>query len=147
MRKVQCTLMYNMHHTVYIINWMIFTEKWWKELTLKKLFALSSSIRLMMGETMYEPFIMCVSTQCQCELKGNFLPYIHPHIWYYWRVRRDPHGFCLGLALIELVLNTLRNWPDKRIFTKLKLCFRQVCQVQALNKQKTWGRLLHTTWL
>ena len=57
-----------------------------------------------------------------------------PTCIYQLRVSSGPHIFCLGLALVELVKNTWTidtHFYYLAMFTKL---FRQVKQVQALNK-------------
>ena len=53
---------------------------------------------------------------------------------YQLRVSRGPHIFCLGLALIELVKHTWWTFTHFYYLAKFTKRFRQVQQVQALNK-------------
>ena len=57
---------------------------------------------------------------------------------YQLRVSRGPHNFCLGLALVKLVKNTLRTWTINTHFyylAKFTKRFREFQQVQALNNK------------
>ena len=60
-----------------------------------------------------------------------------PTYIYQLRVSRGPHHFCLGLALVALVKNMWLTWTINTHFyylAKFTMRFRQVQQVQALNK-------------
>ena len=65
---------------------------------------------------------------------------------YHLRICSGPHNFCLGLAPVKLVQNSLWTWPNFYDLAKFNVSFRQVQQVQALHKnhEDNCGPLIDT---